>query len=82
MSATESSYVALRAVRGHGTGAWWAAARASRDVPPPVAGLLHGRTRVELNATEAEAVLAWAATVDGWAGSDPKPLLPHPEPDA
>ena len=51
-------------------------------MPPPVAGLLHGRTRVELNATEAQAVLAWAATVDGWAGSDPKPLLPHPEPDA
>jgi hypothetical protein len=38
---------------------------------------MHGRTRIELTAQEADAALEWAATVDGWAEARPKPLLVH-----
>ena len=47
-------------------------------MPPPLAGLLNGRRRVEVSDVEARAVLAWAATLDGWTEADPKPLIRHP----
>jgi hypothetical protein len=77
MAFVETSYLALRAVGGPGTNGWWAAARRRADAPDAVAALLHGRTRIELSAEEADAALAWAATVDGWTGAEPKPLLVH-----
>jgi hypothetical protein len=77
MAVVEISYVALRAVRDARTEAWWSAADTSDSAPPPVLALLAGRSRVELSAPEAEAALAWAATVDSWAGLDPKPLVLH-----
>ena len=46
-------------------------------MPPPVAALLAGRTRVELSVTEADAALGWAATLPTWADADPKPLHVH-----
>ena len=58
-------------------GAWWSAVRRSGDVPRPLAGLLNGRTRVEVSPVEARALLAGAARLDGWADADPKPLLLH-----
>lgn len=75
---TEGSYTALRASHGSDAETWWSAARRSSSVPPPLAGLLHGRTRIEVSAEEADAVLAWAAGLDGWAEANPKPLLVHP----
>jgi hypothetical protein len=77
MAVIETSYVALRAVRDPRTEAWWSAADRSEPVPPPVLALLAGRSRVELSAGEADAALAWAATVDGWAALNPKPLVLH-----
>jgi len=75
MASLMSSYVAIRAVASGD--AWWAAARRRRDIPPPVVSLLHGRTRIELSSEEADAVLQWAASVDGWANAQPKPLAVH-----
>jgi hypothetical protein len=77
MAVVETSYVALRAVRDARTEPWWSAADDRDSAPPPVLALLAGRSRVELSGAEAEAALAWAATVDGWAGLDPKPLVLH-----
>jgi hypothetical protein len=77
MRLAETSYLALRAVDGAGANGWWAAARRRSDVPTAVGALLHGRRRVELTEAEAEAALAWATTVDGWADAEPKPLLVH-----
>jgi hypothetical protein len=56
------------------TAAWWLAARYRHDAPVYVSGLLAGRTRVEVTASEAAAALAWAETVDGWSTADPKPI--------
>jgi hypothetical protein len=39
---------------------------------------VNGRTRVEVSIPEARVILAWAATMDGWADADPKPILVHP----
>jgi hypothetical protein len=75
MSAAELSYFALRGVWDSGTDGWWATALGRADVPAPVAALLRGRVRVELSAAEADATLAWAAGLQGWADADPKPLL-------
>jgi|tagenome__1003787_1003787.scaffolds.fasta_scaffold18668274_1 hypothetical protein len=77
MRPAESSYLALRSVPGPHAAAWWSAARVSHDVPEAVAALMHGRTRIELTAGEADEALAWAETVDGWAHAEPKPLLVH-----
>jgi hypothetical protein len=78
MEVAETSYVALRAHRSPETAAWWAeAGRWSGSVPPPVAALLAGRTRIELSVTEADAALGWAATLRTWADADPKPLHVH-----
>jgi hypothetical protein len=78
MSTFESSYKALRAVRGSDAETWWTAARQSSDIPPPLAALLQGRSRVEVSAEEADATLAWAKRQDGWADADPKPLVVRP----
>jgi hypothetical protein len=77
MEVVETSYVALRAHRSPETAAWWAEAGRSKAVPPPVTAFLAGRTRVELSVTEADAALAWAATLPTWADADPKPLRVH-----
>ena len=78
MSTFEPSYQALRAVHGSDAEAWWSAARQSASVPPPLAALLKGRTRIEVSAEEAVAALAWAERQDGWADAHPKPLVLHP----
>jgi hypothetical protein len=75
MSEVEVSYRVLRADRG--AEAWWLAARRAGDAPPPLLGLLHGRSRVEVSNEEADAILAWAERVDGWADANPKPLFVH-----
>ena len=76
----ETSYKALRAVRGSDAEPWWwSAARRSSSVPPPLGALLQGRTRIEVSAEEADAALAWAERLDGWAEANPKPLLVHPD---
>jgi hypothetical protein len=77
MSPVESSYMALRVVAGPDADRWWSVARRSAGVPTPVAALMKGRTRIELSADEADEAMAWAATVDGWADAEPKPLLVH-----
>jgi hypothetical protein len=77
MSPLELSYMALRAVSGPTAERWWSVARLRADVPAAVAALMGGRSRVELSTAEADAALAWAATVDGWAEAEPKPLLLH-----
>jgi hypothetical protein len=69
--------MALRAVSGPTAEHWWSVARRRADVPTAVAALLGGRSRIELSAAEADAALAWAVTVDGWADAEPKPLLLH-----
>jgi hypothetical protein len=74
------SYIAFRVLPGTRTGAWWSAVRRTADAPPPLAALLKGRARVEVSLPEARAILAWAATIDGWADADPKPFLVHPVP--
>jgi hypothetical protein len=72
------SYTALRIVSGSDAGTWLSAARDSDGVPRPVAALLGGRTRIEVSPEEANAAMAWAATLPGWTDADPKPLLVHP----
>jgi hypothetical protein len=78
MRTVEASYTALRATRGPSADAWWRAVRRSRNMPPPISALLNGRTRIELTTDELDAVLRWAATVDGWADAHPKPLVAYP----
>lgn len=70
-----ASYYALRVARGTSADAWWDAAGARRDAPYAIAALLAGRTRVELSHEEAKHALAWAASVDGWEGSELKPVI-------
>jgi hypothetical protein len=42
-----------------------------------LSALLAGRTRVEVSTAEADEVMAWAATVDGWSTANPKPIFIH-----
>ena len=56
--------------------AWWEAVRRREDVPPAIAALAAGRTRVELSYAEAEHALLWAARVEGWS-SAARPLSVH-----
>ena len=56
---------------------WWAAARLRPDAPEAISALLKGRRRVELTPSEAEQVMAWAGSVDGWEAAVPKPLFIH-----
>jgi hypothetical protein len=69
-----ASYYALRAGSRATAGAWWDAVRERHDAPPAIAALLAGRMRVELGRDEAERALAWAAGVEGWERSEPKPV--------
>jgi hypothetical protein len=71
------SYVVLRVCPRAAADAWWASARKRRDVPPAVGALIAGRTRVEVTAAEADEALAWAGSIDGWSGLDPKPFFVH-----
>ena len=75
------SYLALRICPRASAPDWWNAVRRRDDVPAAVGALLTGRTRVELTATEATQVIAWAGTLDGWVAAEPKPLFIH-EPSA
>ena len=79
MHTFDASYKALRAVHTGDAETWWSAARRSSHVPPPLAALLQGRTRIEVSAEEADAALAWAERLDGWAEAHPKPLVVHPD---
>ena len=79
MRTLEGSYKALRAFHGSEAETWWSVARQCSSVPPPLAALLQGRTRIEVSAEEADACLAWAERLDGWAEANPKPLLVHPD---
>ena len=72
-----NSYVALRISSAAPTSAWWEAAGQRRDAPAPIAALLRGRSRVEVNADEAAHALAWAGALAGWAAAEPKPLIVH-----
>jgi hypothetical protein len=82
LAAGSASYHALRVTPGASAGAWWHAVSARSDAPLALAALLAGRTRVELSHDEAVQVLAWAASVDGWEGSELKPLTLFPDHDA
>ena len=73
------SYYALRVSPDADAGPWWESARgAGSAAPPPIRALLAGRSRVELTAHEAESVLAWARTLDGWDVDGHAPLRVHP----
>jgi hypothetical protein len=73
----DASYYALRVSSRAAAEAWWEAVRGRRDVPRAIAAMLAGRVRVELSRDEAERALAWAASVDGWERSEPKPVALH-----
>ena len=78
--ADRSAYCVLRVSTNAGAYAWWLAVRQRRDVPEAIRTLLAGRARVEVKQEEAERALEWAAGIDGWAGSETKPLYiyaPH-----
>ena len=77
MICAEPSIVAIRVVPGARADAWWSAARSSAHVPPAITALLNGRARIELTSEEADATLAWAATLNGWGTADPKPLVAY-----
>jgi hypothetical protein len=77
MKPADSSYLALRAVHGPSSAAWWFAARSRHDSPAAISALLRGRTRVEVSEPEAGQALDWAALVAGWTDADPKPLVLH-----
>lgn len=58
---------------------WWASAiQAHASAPPAVRAILTGRSRVEVSAEEAEAVLVWASALDGWDESATAPLSTYP----
>jgi hypothetical protein len=70
----ELSYLALRVCPRAASADWWVSARsAMHDAPPAMRAILAGRTRVEVSADEALAVLRWARGLDGW---DPDALAP------
>ena len=73
-AAGDASYYALRARPTATADAWWRAVRRRRDAPHAIAVLLAGRVRLELSRDEAERALAWAASVEGWERSEPKPV--------
>jgi hypothetical protein len=56
--------------------AWWQSVSRRDDVPPAIAALAAGRTRVELSYAEAEHALTWAARVEGWSATA-RPLSVH-----
>ena len=76
--ADRSAYCVLRVRADSDAYAWWLAVRQRRDVPEAIRTLLAGRVRVEVRQEEAERALEWAARIDGWAGSDTKPLYMYP----
>jgi hypothetical protein len=61
---TGERLVALRVVSHDRSGTWWRRAFTERaTAPPAIRALLSGRRRVELTRGEADAALAWAATL-------------------
>ena len=74
------SYYAIRLCPHARSTVWWAGAeRVGAAAPPAFRALLTGRSRVEVTAVEAEHLLEWARTLDGWADALP-PLRIYPEP--
>ena len=70
----EPSYFALRVCPRAEASDWWRSARrAVHRAPPAMRAILTGRSRVEISADEAHAVLRWARGLDGW---DPDALAP------
>jgi hypothetical protein len=70
----EPSYFAFRVCPPAESAEWWRSARsATAGVPPAIRAILAGRTRVEVSAAEASAVLVWARSLQGW---DPDALAP------
>jgi hypothetical protein len=69
-----SAYCVLRVTADSGAYAWWLTVRQRRDVPEAIRALLVGRVRVEVSREEAARALEWAARIDGWEDSEPKPL--------
>ncbi len=58
---------------------WWSSAiQAHASAPPAVRAILTGRSRVEVSAEEAQAVLAWASALDGWDDHGTAPLSSYP----
>jgi hypothetical protein len=73
------SYYALRVCERADASLWWASVRrALPDVPEPIRAILAGRSRVEINADEAWAVLAWARKLEGWDSHGDTPLWIYP----
>ena len=67
-------YYALRVCPRAEAPQWWSSARDAADgAPPAIRAILAERMRVEVNAKEAVAALAWAQTLEGW---DPDRLTP------
>jgi len=58
---------------------WWSSAiQALASAPPAVRAILSGRSRVEVSAEEAQAVLEWARALDGWDDDATAPLSSYP----
>jgi hypothetical protein len=70
----DTSYFALRVCPRAESLEWWRSARgAVHGAPLAMRAILAGRSRVEVSADEAAAVLRWARGLDGW---DPDALAP------
>jgi hypothetical protein len=75
----EPSYFALRVCPRAESLDWWLSARrALHEAPLPMRAILAGRTRVEVSADEAGAVLRWARGLDGWDPNAPAPVWIYP----
>jgi hypothetical protein len=73
------SYYALRVCPRAEASQWWSSARdAAGGAPPAIRSILAGRMRVEVNAQEAIAALAWAQTLEGWDAHRLAPLWVYP----
>jgi hypothetical protein len=75
------SYYAIRVRRSVSAAAWWSPARnAGESAPDAVQAILAGCSRVEVSAHEANDLLAWARTLDGWDACPDEPLFVYPSP--
>ena len=70
----EPPYLALRVCPRAESLEWWLSARRGvHHAPRAMRAILAGRSRVEVSADEAVAVLRWARGLEGW---DPDALAP------
>jgi hypothetical protein len=75
----EPSYFALRVCPRADSLEWWLSARrAVHGAPPAMRAILAGRSRVELSADEAGAVLRWARRLAGWDTDALAPVWIYP----